>query len=323
MSVLNSRTRRRRRRARAAVMLMLLAALVGAVAYAGDDDSTEVDLQQGDLGRHYQLYVPPGSAPAGGRPLIVALHGGLGTGAIMETQSGLDRIADSHNVVIAYPDGVGRAWNAGSCCGRPMDEHIDDVAFVRQVITDVERRTPIDHSRVYGTGFSNGAMLLHRIVCEAPDTFTAVAAVSGGVMVQDCSTRHPVPALLIQGRADKRIPWNGGTFRGTFRPSMQTVVGEFGRRNGCSNDADEIYDADGVQCHKLQKCASGDGVEWCGLQGVGHQWPGGKTYLRFLLGDNNERFSASQHIWTFFSQYRGPTSEAAPAAAGTNGKPQR
>src|SRR3546814_3263586 len=87
--------------------------------------------------------------------------------------------SDLHDFIVVYPDGVGRAWNAGSCCAKPMKEKIDDVGFVRAVIADVKHRYKIDATRIYGTGFSNGAMLLHRIACDAPDTFAAIAPVSG------------------------------------------------------------------------------------------------------------------------------------------------
>src|SRR3546814_16102232 len=76
------------------------------------------------------------------------------------------------------------------------------------------------------------------------------------------------------------------------------------RSNECTSDEQETSDTNGVQCRTLRGCRSGDEVSWCGIIGAGHQWPGGKTYLKFLLGANNERFNASQKIWAFLSKYR-------------------
>ncbi|NGY05271.1 extracellular catalytic domain type 1 short-chain-length polyhydroxyalkanoate depolymerase [Solimonas terrae] len=265
--------------------------------------TTETDISFGGNERHYVVHTPDGigNRPA---PLVVALHGGAGTGAIMESQTGLDSVADQNGFIVVYPDGIGRAWNAGSCCATPMKDNVDDVGFVRAVIADVKHHYAVDTSRVYGTGFSNGAMLLHRIACDAPDTFVAIAPVSGGPMVSNCNERQPIPTLLIQGRADPRIPWDGGVFQGSYRPSIKDIVSRFGKRNECSTQEQQTYDADGVQCLTLGGCRSGDEVSWCGLAGAGHQWPGGKTYLKFLLGANNERFNASQKIWSFFSKYQ-------------------
>jgi polyhydroxybutyrate depolymerase len=286
---------------RGALRALLLC--VAALSFGSACASDGATLRFGGYDRTYRIYRPAsvGSKPV---PLVVALHGGFGTGQNMEDQTGFDALADRYGFIVVYPDGVRRAWNAGTCCATPMKEKIDDVGFVRAVIAEVESRYPIDRTRVYGTGFSNGAMLLHRIACEAPDTFVAIAPVSGGPMVSTCNERTPIPTLLIQGIADPRIPWNGGVFDGSYRPSIKDIVSRFGKRNECSTQEQQTYDADGVQCHTLGGCRSGDEVSWCGLTGAGHQWPGGKTYVKFLLGANNERFNASQKIWTFFTKYR-------------------
>lgn len=290
-------------RTRAALLSLLVT--IGACATSGvaAGASADNEINFGGYERHYVVHKPVGigDRPA---PLVIALHGGVGTGKIMEDQTGLDAVADQHGFIVAYPDGIGRAWNAGSCCAKPMKEKIDDVGFIRAVIADVKSHYKIDPTRVYGTGFSNGAMLLHRIACDAPDTFAAIAAVSGGPMVSNCDERKPIPALLIQGRADPRIPWDGGDFQGSYRPSIKDIVSRFGKRNECSTQEQQTSNADGVLCQTLAGCRSGDEVSWCGVVGAGHQWPGGKTFVKFLLGANNERFNASQKIWTFFSKYQ-------------------
>ncbi|HEY9547460.1 MAG TPA: PHB depolymerase family esterase [Solimonas sp.] len=290
-------------RTRAALLGLLVTIAACATSSVASGASDENTINFGGYERHYVVHKPAG---IGDRavPLVVALHGGVGTGKIMEEQTGLDAVADQHDFIVVYPDGVGRAWNAGSCCAKPMKEKIDDVGFVRAVIADVKHRYKIDATRIYGTGFSNGAMLLHRIACDAPDTFAAIAPVSGGPMVSNCNERRPIPALLIQGRADPRIPWGGGEFQGSYRPSIKDIVSRLGKRNECTSDEQETSDTNGVQCRTLRGCRSGDEVSWCGIIGAGHQWPGGKTYLKFLLGANNERFNASQKIWAFFSKYR-------------------
>jgi len=288
-----------------AAAALLLGCLTAAPKASADSSGavTERTIKIGGLDRSYLLY-KPANLPAGQVvPLVVALHGGVGTGKIMENQTGLDSVADRHGFMVAYPDGVARAWNVGSCCAKPMTDNIDDVGFIRAVIADASAIAAVDKTRVYGTGFSNGSMLLHRIACEAPDTFTAIAAVSGGIMVQSCSPKKPVPALLIQGRDDPRIPWDGGLFQGNFRPSIAQIVSNLGQRNGCSTQEKVTSNVDGVECHTLLNCSSGDEVSWCGLVGVGHQWAGGKTYFPGLLGKNNDNFNTSEKIWGFFAQY--------------------
>src|SRR3546814_15516290 len=112
-------------------------------------------------------------------------------------------------------------------------------------------------------------MLLHRIACDAPDTFAAIAPVSGGPMVSNCNERRPIPALLIQGRADPRIPWGGGEFQGSYRPSIKDIVSRPGKRNECQPDEQETSATNSVPYRTLPGCRSGDAGSGCGLQGAG------------------------------------------------------
>src|ERR1700759_5396316 len=98
--------------------------------------------------RVYRLHKPSGlSAPAG---LVVVLHGGFGSAEQAERSYGWDQLANSSKFVVAYPDGIKRAWNVngGGCCGKPAREHIDDVAFITAAVADISRHIGIDASRV-------------------------------------------------------------------------------------------------------------------------------------------------------------------------------
>ncbi|MES0872760.1 alpha/beta hydrolase family esterase [Sinimarinibacterium thermocellulolyticum] len=288
-----------------AAMLLLGACMSSPEVRAQQPGSaSEHEFRSGLLKRSYRLYVPRSYDENKPMPLLVALHGGLGTGKAMAEVSGFDRLAEARGLIVAYPDGLGRAWNAGSCCGKPMENRIDDVGFMKNLVADVKTKVAIDSRRVYGAGFSNGAMLVHRVACEAPGTFTAIAAVAGGIMVKDCTPAKGTPTLVIQGRDDPRIPWSGGEFEGNYRPSVAEVVSTLGKRNRCSGTETVIVDDGIVTCKKLDGCADGDDVQWCGLKGVGHQWPGGKTLLPGLLGKNTDRFDASQQIVDFFLRYQ-------------------
>jgi polyhydroxybutyrate depolymerase len=277
----------------------LLACQAPSAARAAGAGLQEHRLQSGGTERSYLVYRPASVSKAAA--LVVALHGGWGSGETMAEQSGFNALADRHGFIVAYPDGIGRSWNAGSCCAGAQKQNVDDVGFIRALIAAVKQTYPVDGERVFGTGFSNGAMMVHRIACEAPELFAAIAPVSGGIMVERCQTSKPVPALLIQGRQDPRIPWEGGEFEGNFRPSMASIVDTLARRNGCDDGDTALREEAGIRCLQRSGCSSAP-VQWCELTEVGHQWPGGKTYLPRLLGANTERFDASTGIWLFFSR---------------------
>ncbi|HEX3732621.1 MAG TPA: PHB depolymerase family esterase, partial [Mycobacteriales bacterium] len=133
----------------------------------------------GGVSRTFHLYRPPGLSD--GAPLVVMLHGGFGTGAQAERSYHWDSEADAGHFLVAYPDGLGRAWNAGTCCGEPQRTNTDDVGFINAMVGAIEQEMPIDRTRVYATGMSNGAMMALRLGCQT-DTFAAIAPVAGTLL---------------------------------------------------------------------------------------------------------------------------------------------
>ena len=117
---------------RRGVALALAAALVLAIGACGRDGTrtltpangagtAEFSLTVDGRERHYRAYTPAGGTA--GRPVVVFLHGGGGTGALFQRVSHLDRVADEGGFVVVYPDGSGRLgdkllrWNAGEWWG--------------------------------------------------------------------------------------------------------------------------------------------------------------------------------------------------------------
>lgn len=260
----------------------------------------EGTLQHGERERSFNVYIPEGYDGETRRPLVVAMHGGFGTGAVFEEQARFAPAADRHDYLVAYPNGVWRAFNAGTCCGKPAEDNIDDVGFVAALVEKVSGRYCVDRDRVYGTGFSNGAMLTHRIACERPDLFTAIAPVAGNIMMESCSADRSTPALMIQGRADERIPWEGGTVNESYRRPMTNVVATVAERNQCGDGEKPTLEKGQALCKTRQGCEAP--VTYCGIEGMGHQWPGGKTIMRFMLGDNTEDYDATARIFRFFEE---------------------
>lgn len=276
---------------------------------AGDDvESGFYDgaFSHGGEERSFTVYIPPGYDGSDPMPLIVALHGGLGTGKILEEQTRLSKAASANGFIVAYPDGLGRAWNAGSCCGDSAEENVDDVGFIADLVARLTERYKIDTRRVYGTGFSNGAMMVHRIACDRPNLFAGIAAVSGGPMIKSCAGADtPIAALLIQGTDDSRIPWDGGTVNDSYRQPFDAVVDGLAKRDACEAGREEVFARGDTTCWKRQGCDADAPVEYCAIQGGGHQWPGGKTIMRMMLGDNTDSYDASARIVDFFQALAG------------------
>src|SRR5581483_3179096 len=133
----------------------------------------------GGVARTFRLYRPQGLT--GAVPLVVVLHGGFGSAAQAERSYHWDSAADNGHFLVAYPNGLHRAWNAGSCCGEPQKAGVDDVGFITATVAAVEQHFRIDAARVFVTGMSNGAMMALRLACQT-DVFAAIASVAGTLL---------------------------------------------------------------------------------------------------------------------------------------------
>lgn len=168
-------------------------------------------------GRPYSLYVP-GQLPQGQVPLLLALHGAYGNADFIEEHLGMNPVADRKGFIVAYPNGTRgpllpkdrRFWNAGECCGVAKRRNVDDVGYIADIINDIASRYPIDRSRIYITGHSNGAMMSYRFVCERPDMVAGMVAISGQLVVKDCRSSRNVSVLHIHGQSDDFVPSQGG-----------------------------------------------------------------------------------------------------------------
>ena len=235
--------------------------------------------------RTYRVYVPDGvSAPA---PLVVMLHGGFGSAQQAERAYGWDQLADSAKFVVAYPDGVGRAWNVnGGCCGRPGREGVDDVGFVNAVVDDIAANLDIDPRRRYATGISNGGMLAYALACDT-GTFAAIGPDSA-TQLDTCATPHPTSVLHIHGTADPRIRYDGGPGSGVATPDggpSPPDLNAFWRN--IDRCAPPSATTNGAVTTSAADCPDGRSVVLVTVDGGGHEWPS----------------FATQTLWQFFAAH--------------------
>jgi polyhydroxybutyrate depolymerase len=247
--------------------------------------------------RTYRLYVP-GDLPEGPVPLLIALHGGVGSAAQFERTSGFDALADEHGFLVVYPDGVGvgptdalRTWNGGYCCGRAARDQVDDVAFVRRLIDTLEAEYAIDPLRVFAAGHSNGGIMSYRLACELSERIVAVGLQSGSLGIDGCRPDHPVSLLHIHGNADTNHPIDGGygttSISGVDFRSARTSVSDFAAADGCPAQAVVATDATNrdLTVSTWSPCADGTAVRFIEVDGAGHPWMGHHSEAPRMTGD--------------------------------------
>ena len=148
-----------------------------------------------------------GASAAAGAPLVVVLHGARGTAADMRANLGWDALADREGLVVAYPDGLDRTWNAGGCCGPARDRGVDDVGFLDALVATLRRDDAV--GAVYAVGFSNGAMMSYAWACARPGALAGIGPVAGALTV-DCPAPAPLTVVAVHGTRDERVPIGGG-----------------------------------------------------------------------------------------------------------------
>jgi polyhydroxybutyrate depolymerase len=258
----------------------------------------------GGLDRTFRVY-RPGTLPAAA-PLVVMLHGGFGTGQQAEKSYHWDAEAARYHFVVAYPDGLDRAWNTGGgCCGVPGRDGTNDIAFITAVVTDIEHQVPIDPRRVYATGISNGGIMAYTLACHTR-IFAAIGPDSA-TELGGCPSPARISVIHIHGTADHNIPYNGGPGSGVAHidgPAVPALNATWRRIDRCATP--RVTTA-GVVTTSVAACPGGRAVELVTIAGAGHQWPGAvpDPLAQRLLGLDppSRALNATQVIWQFFAAH--------------------
>ncbi|MDT7620629.1 MAG: polyhydroxybutyrate depolymerase, partial [Pseudonocardiales bacterium] len=132
----------------------------------------------------------PSGLPANS-PLVVVIHGAYGSAEQMRSSLGWDALADKDGFEVAYPNGFGKFWNAGYCCGIAHTRNVDDVGFLHGLVGQLVTQDGVDPRRVYAVGMSNGAMMTYAWACARPEDLAGIGPVAGA-LVAPC---QPAPAI--------------------------------------------------------------------------------------------------------------------------------
>jgi polyhydroxybutyrate depolymerase len=302
------------------VLLFLCLCLATITAHAGN---RRHKLKYQDQTRYYFVHIPRQHETK--YALVINLHGGGGQGRGQEEFSEMDKVADKYGFYVVYPNGTGKlhdrllTWNAGSCCGYAMEQHIDDVGFIGKVLDAMLNQYPIDPARVYVTGMSNGGMMTYYLAEKLPDRIAAIAPVAGGRMPDTTQHLKPMPVLHFHSLDDPRALYHGGlgpafpfTNQHVLHPDIDAVLAAWARIDGCRNQRKQV-DQRSVVKGKVTQTARKFIYEDCQRAPVelwqydntGHVWPGGRqNYMVRILGPSTRVINANEEMWHFFQQFR-------------------
>jgi polyhydroxybutyrate depolymerase len=242
---------------------------------AGDTTQT---LQVGAASRSFVLHVPTTYDGASPVPLVVDFHGMGESGSSERASSPYPAALDPEGVIMAFPDGLrgpaGTGWNVGPCCVAD----VDDVAFARALVAQVQTIACIDATRVYAVGVLTGGGMAHYVACHAADVFAAAAPAAFDLLeenVNGCVPERPITVISFRGTADSRVPYTGGP--SSLVPGMaitflgaQATFEAWARIDRCTGSRSAV---DSKGCSSYAGCQDGVEVVLCTKQD-GREEPG-------------------------------------------------
>jgi polyhydroxybutyrate depolymerase len=219
------------------------AAACPATSALSPGDTTKTITVDG-VARTYLVHVPATYTGARAVPLVIDLHPKDTDAATWVLATPWTSISDQQGFILVRPNGYQKTWNAGRCCDPAMSA-VDDVAFVRAMVTSLEADACIEVKRIYATGCSNGGGMAYKLACDAADVIAAVAPVdfdcitgpTNSPSCGSCSPSRPISEAQFRGVLDPFAPYYGGptsVVPGLVFPGAAANFATWGTLNQCT-----------------------------------------------------------------------------------------
>jgi polyhydroxybutyrate depolymerase len=179
--------------------------------------------------RPYRIFTRADHDAGRAAPVLFALHAYSSTSDIVLDGLRLRSCAVfRRGWVLVVPEGTRDAtgnpfWNATAGYSGRGPRTVDDLGYLRAVLTQVRARFAIEPARVYAVGVSNGAFMAVRWAAESGGDLRGIACLSGGGLGPDdppYSPTVPVRVLQIHGTEDDEVLFDGGRGPNGAYPSV-------------------------------------------------------------------------------------------------------
>jgi polyhydroxybutyrate depolymerase len=309
------------------VLLLLISSADGYAQNTMRENTLEQLVAGKPIQRSYWTYVP--NSVTENPALVVVLHGYSGSAVGIAEYSNMNAVAEEAGFVVAYPQGtIDQEGNAFFNVGYAFHQNVavDDVDFVRRMISELRTEYAVDSDQIFATGMSNGGEMSYLLACRASTLFRAVAPIAGsmvGLSLEDCSPERPIPIFAISGTDDPVTVYSGDLENaGGWGPYLgqDETIAYWARQYGLeqrtstalANPHKPMLTGDS---HITWERYSNDNLTteiwFYRVVNGGHDWPGAKstewwrlsTYPALMamgFGKNHD-IDASREIWAFFS----------------------
>ena len=186
--------------------------------------------------RRARLIAPPAHDGVTPLPVVFLLHGYSANATLQDLILGTSAAANSAGYYLVLPEGTvdsagNQFWNATDVCCDFEASGVDDIGYLTSLLDDAEAMLPIDSSRVYFMGHSNGGYMSYRMACELSERITAIMVLAASDYQDDttCVPANGVSVLHLHGTLDESVLYDGSA----RYPSATETATRWARRAGC------------------------------------------------------------------------------------------
>jgi len=267
--------------------------------------------------RDYKVYVPS-SAKGRALPLIVMLHGCTQNPDDFALGTGMNRLAEEHGFIVAYPGQPASAnpsacWNWFSLAHQMRDQ--GEPSIIAGVTRAVAAEFSVDPARVYVAGLSAGGAMAAIMSATYPELYAAAGIHSG--LAYGAAADLPSALAAMRGASSPAAPAAGKSGREGPQGRVRTIVFHgrndktvdpsnaeailAGLRAGLTDHAHETHEGlAGGRAYKRTVVTDARGVphvERWAVEGLGHAWSGGSPEGSFT---DRQGPDASREMLRFF-----------------------
>lgn len=176
------------------------------------------------------ILYPPSRDSAGGRaPVVLSFHG-HGDNSQHFQYTGMHEAWPE--AIVLYFQGLPSRRDGLPGWQVEKGEYDDrDLKLVDAALASLPKQFRVDATRIYATGFSNGANFTYLLWAERPEVFAAYAPVAARLR-PSVQPSQPKPLFHIAGRRDARIPFAD---QETAIETARRVDGVTGEGASCGN----------------------------------------------------------------------------------------
>jgi len=215
-----------------------------------------------------------GEAPLGA---LLYFHGWASSGKNTLRNKGLRAVAAEHDLLLIAAEGADppqdekRSW---AHVGSPSQLR-DEQAYVKAVMADAKARWPLDETRLYVSGFSQGGSMAWDIACYQGQDYTGFAPMAGAFWdpLPETCPAGPVTLRHIHGTGDTVVPMTGRPIGSEWHQSdVMKSFAIWKAVDGCLAEPTAETQEGALSCQTWNGCDSGRSLELC-LHPGGHLGP--------------------------------------------------